>query len=205
VFKLKNSPTFLVFCTLTLAFSMFWMGGCSEDEIDEAKDAAKPKKIGDQSKTDSRAGTPRGSAGTDALPATWPYFEAEEATEINPPMEVEQNADASGGKYVVNHGDDGWIRFDIDIPEDGVYILWGSTFAKDGGSDSFRISVNIETHPTAIWDLPIGGWQWSKVKSRTGPLTFELAKGKNSFIFWSREPDSQLDKIFLTTDPDASP
>jgi hypothetical protein len=205
VSKLKNSPIFLVFCTLTLVFSTFWMGGCSEDETGETKDAAKSREASDQSKTDSRAGTPRGSAVTDVLLTTWPYFEAEEATEINPPMEVVQNADASGGKYVVNRGESGWIRFDINIPEDGVYILWGSTFAKDGGSDSFRISVNIDTHATAVWDLPIGGWQWSKVKSRTGPLTFELAKGKNSFIFWSRETDAQLDKIFLTTDPDASP
>jgi hypothetical protein len=208
---MKNSALSLVFCTLTLAFSTFWMGGCSEDEMSETKDDAKAKKTSDQSTTDSQAGTRRGSAVVDAPLTAWPYFEAEEATEINPPMEVEQNADASGGKYVVNRGEfgnrdeSGWIRFDINIPEDGVYILWGNTFAKDGGSDSFRVSVNIDTHPTAVWDLPIGGWQWSKVKARNGPLTFELAKGTNSFIFWSRETDAQLDRIFLTTDPDASP
>jgi hypothetical protein len=120
-------------------------------------------------------------------------------------MEVEQDADASGGKYIVSRGGEGWIRFDIDVPDDGVYILWGSTFAKDGGSDSFRVSVNIDTRPTAIWDVPVGGWEWSKVKDRTGPLTFELAKGKNSIIFRNREADTQLDKIFLTTDPNASP
>jgi hypothetical protein len=204
-FKLKNSPIFLVFCVSTLAFAAFWMGGCSQDETAETKDAAKPRKAGDQATTDSQADTPRGAAGTDALLATWPYFEAEDATEIHPPMEVEQDAAASGGKYVVSRGDGGWIRFDIDVPEDGVYTLWGSTFAKDQKTNSFSVGVNIDTQPTAIWDVPVGGWEWSKVKDRTGPLTFELAKGKNSFIFWSRETGTQLDEIVLTTDPNASP
>jgi hypothetical protein len=205
VFKLKNSPIFLVFCTLTLVFSTFSMGGCSEREGGETKDDAKPEKAGDQSTTDSQAGTPRGSAGTDVLPATWPYFEAEEATEINPPMEVEQDADASGGKYVVSGDGVGWIRFDINIPDDGVYILWGSTFAKDGGSNSFYVGANTDFQPDAVWDVPFGGWRWSKVKARTGPLTFELAKGKNSITFWHREAGAQLDQIFLATDPDATP
>jgi hypothetical protein len=186
-------------------FSMFWMGGCSEDEIGETKDDAKPEKAGDQSTTDSQAGTPRGSAGTDVLPATWPYFEAEEATEIYPPMEVEQDADASGGKYIVSRGGEGWIRFDIDVPDDGVYILWGSAFAKDGGSNSFQVGANIDVRPDTIWDVPLGGWQWSKVKARKRALTFKLAKGKNSIIFWNREAGTQLDQIFLTTDPNASP
>jgi hypothetical protein len=182
------------------------MGGCSEDETGETKDAAKSREAGDQSTTDSQAGTPQGSAVTDVLLATWPYFEAEEATEIYPPMEVEQNADASGGKYIVSRRNvEGWIRFDIEIPEDGVYILWGSTFAKDMGSNSFHIGANSDVQPSAIWDVPLGGWQWSKVKTRTGALTFELAKGKNSFIFWNREADTQLDQIFITTDPNASP
>jgi hypothetical protein len=200
---LKNSPIFHVFCTLTLVFSAFWLGGCSEDEMEETKDDAKTKETGDQSTTGSQAGTPRGSAVTDGLLTAWPYFEAEEATEINPPMEVKQDADASGGKYIVSRGPEGWIRFDIKIPDDGVYILWGSTFAKGGESNSFLVSANTE--PTATWDVPLGGWQWSKVKARTGPLTFELAKGKNSFIFWNREADTKLDQIFLTTDPNASP
>ena len=202
---MKNSPIFLVFCTLTLAFSTLSMGGCSEDEMRETKNEAKSKATGDQSTTDGQAGTPRGRAVTDVLLTTWPYFEAEKATEIYPPMEVEQDADASGGKYIVSRGGEGWIRFDIDIPDDGVYILWGSTFAKDGKSNSFRVGANIDTQPTAIWDVPVGGWHWSKVKDRNGALTFELAKGKNSFIFWSREAGTQLDEIVLTTDPNVSP
>ncbi len=194
-----------MFFTLTLVFSTFWMGGCREDEMGGNIDDAKPEKAGDQSTTDSQTGTLRGSAVTDVPLTTWPYFEAEEATEIYPPMEAEQDASASGGKYIVSRGGEGWIRFDIDIPDDGVYILWGNTFAKDGKSDSFRVGVNIDSQPAAIWDVPLGGWQWSKVKTRTGALTFELAKGKNSLFFWNRETDTKLDKIFLTTDPNASP
>jgi hypothetical protein len=205
VFKLKNSPIFLVFCTLTLVFSTFWMGGCSEDEMGETKDDAKLRETGDQSKTDSQAGTPRGSAVVDVLLTTWPYFEAEEATEINPPMEVVQDADASGGEYIVSRGGAGWILFDIDIPEDGEYIFWGSAFAKDGHSDSFLVGANTDSQPAATWHVPLGGWQWSKVKDNERALTFKLAKGKNSIIVWNREADTSLDQIFLTTDPNASP
>ena len=99
---MKNSAIFLVFCTLTLAFSTFWMGGCSEDEMGEAKDDAKAKKTSDRSTTDSQAGTRRDSAVVDAPLTTWPYFEAEEASEIHPPMVVEQDIDASGGKYIAS-------------------------------------------------------------------------------------------------------
>ena len=120
-------------------------------------------------------------------------------------MKVEQDANASGGKYIVSRGEGGWIRFDIDVPDDGVYILWGNTFAEDGESNSFLVGANM-IQPTAIWDVPLGGsWQWSKAKARTGAMTFELAKGKNSLIFWNREAGTQLDQIFLTTDPNASP
>ena len=181
------------------------MGGCSEDEMGETKDDAKLKETGDQSKTDSQAGTPRGSAVVDAPLTTWPYFEAEEATEINPPMEVVQDADVSGGEYIVSRGGAGWIRFDIDIPEDGEYILWGSAFGKDGRSNSFHVGANTNIRPAVAWGVPLGGWQWSKVKDSERALTFKLAKGKNSFIFWNREADTQLDQIFLTTDPNASP
>jgi hypothetical protein len=148
-----------------------------------------------------------GCSEDEALLATWPLFEAEDATEIHPPMEVVQDDAASGGKYIVSRGGKGkgWVRFDIDVPDDGVYILWGNTFAKDRKSNAFRVGVNIDTQPTAIWDVPVGDWEWSKVKDRNGRLTFELAKGKNSLIFSSHEPGTQLDAIMLTTDPYASP
>jgi hypothetical protein len=206
---LKNSPIFFVFCILTLVFSTLWMGGCSEVETGETKDDAKLKETGDQSKTDSQAGTPRGSDADDVLLTTWPYFEAEDATEIKAPMEVVQDADVSGGEYIVSRGGAGWIRFDIDIPEDGEYILWGSAFGKDGRSNSFHVGANTNIRPAVAWGVPHGDWQWSTVKDSWSDneraLTFKLAKGKNSIIFWNREADTSLDQIFLTTDPNASP
>jgi len=111
-------------------------------------------------------------------------------------MEVEQDDSASGGKYIVSRGSEGWIRFDINIPDDGVYILWGSAFAKDMGSNSFHVGANIDSQPEAIWDVPLGGRHWHKEKSRTGELTFELAKGEKSFYCWNRETATQLDQIF---------
>ncbi len=149
-------------------------------------------------------------AAMDVLFTTWPYFEAEDATEIQAPMLIDDtDAGASRGKYIVGSGGKGWARFDIDIPEDGIYIIWGRTSAEDGSSDSFFVGANVD-QATMIWDVPRsapGVWRWSKMKARNGPnpLTFEFAKGVNEILIWSREGGTKLDQIFLTTDPNASP
>jgi len=191
-----------------LVFSTAGLEGCGGEETDAPKEDAKRSETSSQSTTRSQAGRQPDSAIAGTPSEGWPYIEAEDATEVHPPMEVERDSNASGGKYVASRGKAGWVRFDIDVPEDGVYIIWGNTFAKDRKSDSFHVGVNVDERQTEIWDFPVGGWQWSKVKGRTGrrgPLTFELARGKNSITFWHREADAQLDQIFLTTDPDATP
>jgi len=141
----------------------------------------------------------------DTLLSTWPYFEAEDATVIKAPMVVEEDPAASGGKYVlgVNLG---YAVFDIIIPENGDYIIWGRALAKDGGSDSFLVGVNVD-EPANTWDVPQGAWTWDRVSNRDGPdpVIFEMSKGKNSVIFKTRESNTKLDKIFLTTSPSARP
>jgi hypothetical protein len=141
----------------------------------------------------------------DALLSTWPYFEAEDATVIKAPMTIDEDPGASGGKYVLGV-DLGYAIFDIMIPEDGDYIIWGRALAKDGGSDSFLVGVNVD-EPANTWDVPQGAWTWDRVSNRNGPdpVIFEMLKGKNSIVFKTRESNTKLDKIFLTTSPSAQP
>jgi len=141
----------------------------------------------------------------DTLLSTWPYFEAEDATEIVEPMVTEDDPAASGGKYLLGNGK-GYAVFDIMIPEDGDYIIWGRVLAKDGGSDSFYVGVNVDD-PNNAWDTPHGGWTWDRVSNRGGddPVIFEMSQGKNSITIKTREANTKLDKIFLTTSSSARP
>ena len=133
----------------------------------------------------------------ETLLTTWPYFEAEDATEINR-MEIEDDPALSGGACIVAAG--GRITFEIMIPEDGDYIIWGRVWAKDGDSDSFFVGVNVD-EASDLWDLPEGGtWRWHKA-----PPKFKMSKGKNSLTVKTREVNSKLDRIFLTTSSSAQP
>jgi hypothetical protein len=141
----------------------------------------------------------------DALLSTWPYFEAEDATIIKAPMLIKEDPAASGGKYIVGDGV-GYAIYDIMVPEDGEYIIWGRVLAKDGGSDSFLVGVNVD-EPSNAWDVPQGTWTWDRVSHRDGPdpVIFEMSKGKNSIIVKTREANTKLDKMFLTTSSSARP
>lgn len=141
----------------------------------------------------------------DVLLSTWPYFEAEDATIIKAPMRIAEDPAASGGKYILG-ADLGYAIFDVMIPEDGNYIIWGRVSAKDGGSDSFLVGVNVD-EPANTWDVPQGAWTWDRVSRRDGPdpVIFEMSKGENSIIFKTREINTKLDKIFLTTSSSARP
>ena len=141
----------------------------------------------------------------DVILSTWPYYEAEDATVIKAPMLIKEDPTASGGKYIVGDGV-GYAIYDITVPEDGEYIIWGRILAKDGGSDSFLVGVNVD-EPSNIWDVPQGNWTWDKVSRRNGPdpVIFEMSKGKNSIVFKTREANTKLDKMFLTTSSSARP
>ncbi|HIE29143.1 TPA: carboxypeptidase regulatory-like domain-containing protein [Candidatus Poribacteria bacterium] len=137
--------------------------------------------------------------------STWPYFEAEDATEIRGLMKIEKDPLASGGKYIVGAGE-GSARFDIMFPETGEYVIWGRVLAKDGGSDSFFVGINID-QPEDIWDLQQGAWTWDQVNKRGGanPVIFKISKGMNTLVIRNREVNSKLDKIFITSDLSARP
>ncbi|MFC1717866.1 hypothetical protein ACFL6S_29670 [Candidatus Poribacteria bacterium] len=140
----------------------------------------------------------------DTLLTTWPYFEAESATDIIGPMEVEEDPAASGGKCLASGG--GSAKYEIMIPEDGDYIIWGRALAKDGASDSFFVGVNVD-EPSNLWEMPQGSWVWDQVNHRGGadPVIFKISKGMNTVSIKTREAGAKLDRIFLTTSSSARP
>lgn len=140
----------------------------------------------------------------DTLLTTWPYFEAESPTEIVEPMEIRDDATASGGEMLVSGG--GRAIYEITFPEDGDYIIWGRVLGADGSGDSFFVGINVDD-PGNLWDVPQGSWTWDKVSNRDGkdPVIFKISKGVNSIVFKTREARTQLDKIFFTTSSSARP
>jgi hypothetical protein len=138
---------------------------------------------------------------------TWPYFEAEDATKLTGGMKIREDELASGGKYVIATGA-GVMMFSVMFPESGDYIIWGRVLAPDGDSDSFFIDIDVDA-PGTIWDVQQGkAWVWDEAMWREpaqNPVIFTLSEGIHDIVIKTREADTQLDKIFITTDRSARP
>ena len=138
---------------------------------------------------------------------TWPYFEAEDATKLKGGMKIREDELASGGKYVTATGA-GSMIFSVMFPESGDYIIWGRVLAPDGDSDSFFIDIDVDA-PGTIWDVQPGkAWVWDEAMWREpaqNPVIFTISEGIHDIVIKTREADTQLDKIFITTDRSARP
>jgi len=144
-------------------------------------------------------------------------FEAENADEFVPIMEIFEDKNASGGMYI-SAGQGGGGRhpgkadFQIEILTAGEYTVWGRVIALSTAKDSFHVTIDEKKSPQPgdaekIWDTgQHAEWTWAKVKWREkDPLTFDLKPGKHTLTVWSREGDTRLDAIFMSTDPNADP
>jgi hypothetical protein len=116
-----------------------------------------------------------------------------------------------GGTYYISStlAEAGSIRFIVNIPAAGTYVIWGRVLAPSSGSDSFYVSV--DGGPEDIYDTAEGTWssqwQWSRVNGRAGgapltlnPRTFALAPGAHTLTFRGREANTTLDKLIITSD-----
>ncbi len=125
-----------------------------------------------------------------------------ESGKIVAPIQVYENKDASGGKYVMtpeppgeNLATGGQVEFTLNIKDAGKYNLWlrvefddscdNSLFAKVGDGDAVEVTDNT-----------FEKWQWIKV----GRLPFDLKSGAAPLVVGSRENGSRLDEILLTQD-----
>ena len=144
-------------------------------------------------------------------------FEAEDFDIIGPPMAIVEDEDVSGGAYIKSpNGRAGWVEYEIEIPDDAEYYMWGMVQEHDGVTDSFFITFDLldrgddnDTNENT-WDLdgPENAWAWDKVSGRGlggDPRVFDLTKGTHTLRIWTREYESWLDCIYMSTDQIAVP
>jgi hypothetical protein len=144
-------------------------------------------------------------------------FEAEDASLFVPIMDIFEDKTASGGKYIsagkaAGGREAGKAEYKIEVLAPGEYTIWGRVMALDTAKDSFHVTMDDAKSPQAadadkIWDTgQHQTWEWPKVKWREkDPLTFKLTRGEHTLIIWSREGDTRLDCIYMSTAANAIP
>ena len=147
-------------------------------------------------------------------------IEAESADSIEPPMIVDDDADASGGQFiwmegppVAGGGGEGWAEYNIRIPEPGTYALWGKVIAWDGNSDSFWVTwqpadpdedAQATQNTQFRWGVGQGNeWHWDRINHWLDGGTFEReweieGAGDTTLRIAVREDATMLDVIFIT-------
>lgn len=145
-------------------------------------------------------------------------IEAEDFTgELEPPVTVAEDADASGGRCIHIEGGSGkpgdvhpvtlkkypprWgaAVYSFEVTRPGRYRLWGRKFWENGCGNSLTLVVNGRAMVFGE-DGTYDRWEWLPA---TGLL--ELPQGENTLEVLNREDGVRLDKLILTTDLDFIP
>ena len=132
-------------------------------------------------------------------------FEAEDASSLTPYFGIEQDASASGSKYIgapetntTQLNERGVAEYRFEVHKAGVYKVIARVFAPTNGSDSFYIRMDNGSRYT--WDLPeYPDWTW--VTAGTGgsnELTFRLAAGQHVLWIGNREDGTRLDILVIS-------
>lgn len=153
-------------------------------------------------------------------------LEAELAQEIVEPMIIDEDKDASDGKFIWMEGEPvaggggvGHADFIVNIPEPGKYALWGHVIAWDGNSDSFWVTWEPadpkenaqQTQNTEFrWGVAQGAaWHWDRINHWLDGGTFDREwkfnkAGETLLRIGVREDATMLDAIFVTTNVKAT-
>ena len=141
-------------------------------------------------------------------------LEAEQGN-FNAPMEVRNDPNASGGKYIVyplGIPGDAADTITVDITQAGTYYMWVRSLQN---SDRDRWEVFVDDSPIPIlYDVfkgnSVPGWNWELLADRgagsveepeINPVTFNWTPGKHKIVFHVLFEELGLDKIILTTNP----
>lgn len=130
-----------------------------------------------------------------------------DAETLEPPMVIEDNPDASGGKCLAvlegagnpgkGAGADktvfGKADYSVEIPAQGKYIFWARAFWNDACGNSVRIAVD-DGNSWEFNDSVYQKWHWVKGS------VLELSPGKHKIVIYNREDGAKLDEFLLTTD-----
>ena len=153
-------------------------------------------------------------------------LEAELAQEIVEPMIIDEEKDASDGKFiwmagepVAGGGGAGHADFIVNIPEPGKYALWGHVIAWDGNSDSFWVTwepadpkedAQATQNTQFRWGVGQGAaWHWDRINHWLDGGTFDREwkfnkAGETLLRIAVREDATMLDAIFVTTNVKAT-
>lgn len=153
-------------------------------------------------------------------------LEAELANVLQAPMVIAEDKEVSNGQYVwmegapaTGGGDQGWVEFIINLPEDGTYALWGHVFAWDGNSDSFWVTWQPadpdenaqQTKNTEYrWSISTKNlWHWDRINHWLNAGTFDREwdfkkAGETTLRIAVREDATKLDAIFVTSNENAN-
>ncbi len=148
-----------------------------------------------------------------ACPAFLPeqYIEAEDG-ELVSPMQIENDAIASGGQYIFsNERNQGSVGFSFDIAEAREYMIEVLILSPDEASNSFFVGLNDESaheNDDFTFDTPESTeYTWDEVSLRGAggdyiysefdPMVWDLTSGTHAFTFYGRETKTRLDKIIL--------
>jgi len=142
-----------------------------------------------------------------------------EAGALVPPMTVRTDTNGAGllneTSYVVSTStDSGTAAYVIGIPTAGDYVIWCRTLPATPANDSFHVAVDGGTEEPYITSdgIPQAAWMWTRVNRRAPTpqfsvvtRVFNLAAGQHTIVFRSREPNTPLDKLIVTNDPNYVP
>ncbi len=118
----------------------------------------------------------------------------------------------SGGAFVETPSEvrsKGSCTWAFATDEPGDYVVWARVRARGETapqSDSFYVQVDDGT-PVA-WHMPNARrWTWGRVADGVpaAPVSFPLQPGQHTLRFLTREAGAQVDRILITTDPNAAP
>ncbi|MCP9235498.1 T9SS type A sorting domain-containing protein [Lewinella sp. JB7] len=135
------------------------------------------------------------------------YLEAECAT-IGDNWSVETDAEASGESYVVIKPGfrmldeapadvpENRVRFTLNVQQDETYYLWGRVQSPSAAEDSYWVRINDGAWIKWFNRLRLRNeWTWREVVGSP----FFIPKGEVTIDFAYREPNTKLDKLYLST------
>ena len=143
--------------------------------------------------------------------------EAESADTITREFKIEEDSNASGGKFVQGLGDDVYdqeenvgetdeVVFNINVQQAGDYKIIARVIAPDGKADSFFVKFGDrekfytwDTISSSTWRWqvltvrPLGREQGSYTHSSNGPIRFPLSAGGHQLKLKKRESGTKID------------
>jgi len=139
------------------------------------------------------------------------WLEAENG-QIEAPMKIWDNNDASGGQFIeviggnnnMEHApESGRIVYTFSLKTRGIYKVWGRVIASMDEEDAFW--VKMDERDWVKWkDIAVGcDWHWDEIhdnENKDQVMEYNLEKGSHTLTFAYLLDQTRLDKLLITND-----